>query len=315
MTVLPPELPLIAGVSATGTAEAVDLAAEAARGGATHLMVLPPHMVTPSRNQLADFYRDVAAVGLPVMVQDAPGNSRVTMPPDLIVELAEIEGVTSVKVESPPTAPKIAALAAAVPTGFDVLGGQNALFLLEEIGGGSVGTMPACEFTDLLVEAVATFRAGQAALARARFNRLLPLIRFGLQPGLAWAVHKEVLVRRGLIDCATVRPPAQPVDERTRGWLEDVLADLGLTRETADMPGHAVLVVGASSPIGRAIARRFAADGDRVAGVSLEPLAERSLRSPGTWRSTARPPRGAKRPCRPPWNCSAGCTSWCSRRP
>jgi NAD(P)-dependent dehydrogenase (short-subunit alcohol dehydrogenase family) len=40
------------------------------------------------------------------------------------------------------------------------------------------------------------------------------------------------------------------------------------------MPGHAVLVVGASSPIGRAIARRFAADGDRVAGVSLEPLAE-----------------------------------------
>jgi NAD(P)-dependent dehydrogenase (short-subunit alcohol dehydrogenase family) len=40
------------------------------------------------------------------------------------------------------------------------------------------------------------------------------------------------------------------------------------------MPGRTVLVVGASSPIGRAIARRFAADGDRVAGVSLEPLAE-----------------------------------------
>jgi 4-hydroxy-tetrahydrodipicolinate synthase len=229
--ILPPALPLIAGVSATGTAEAVVLADEAARGGATHLMVLPPHMVTPSRNQLAGFYRDVAAVGLPVMIQDAPGNSRVTMPPDLIVELAEIKGVTSVKVESPPTAPKIANLATAVPAGFDVLGGQNALFLLEEMGGGSVGTMPACEFTDLLVEAVAAFRAGQAALARARFNRLLPLIRFGLQPGLAWAVHKEVLVRRGLIGCAAVRPPAQPVDDRTRGWLDDVLADLGLTPE------------------------------------------------------------------------------------
>ena len=123
--VLPPDLPLIAGVSATGTAEAVVLAAEAARGGATHLMVLPPHMVTPSRGQLVDFYRDVAAVGLPVMIQDAPGNSRVTMPADLIVELAAIEGVTSVKVESPPTAPKIAAVASAVPAGFDVLGGQK----------------------------------------------------------------------------------------------------------------------------------------------------------------------------------------------
>ncbi|HVT71130.1 MAG TPA: dihydrodipicolinate synthase family protein [Trebonia sp.] len=226
--VLPPELALIAGVSATGTAEAVALAAEARRGGATHLMVLPPHMVTPSRAQLVGFYRDVAAVGVPVMIQDAPGNSRVTMPPDLIVELAGIEGVTSVKVESPPTAPKIAALTPLVPAGFDVLGGQNALFLLEELDGGSVGTMPACEFTDLLAEAVAAFRAGQPELARTRFNRLLPLIRFGLQPGLAWAVHKEVLVRRGLIRCAAVRPPAQPVSDRTRGWLDTVLGDLGL---------------------------------------------------------------------------------------
>jgi meso-butanediol dehydrogenase/(S,S)-butanediol dehydrogenase/diacetyl reductase len=38
------------------------------------------------------------------------------------------------------------------------------------------------------------------------------------------------------------------------------------------MPGRAVLLVGASSPVGRAIGRRLAADGDRVAGVSLEPL-------------------------------------------
>jgi 4-hydroxy-tetrahydrodipicolinate synthase len=226
--VLPPELPLIAGVSATGTAEAQALAAEAARGGATHLMVLPPHMVTPSRGQVIAFYRDVAAIGLPVMVQDAPGNSRVTMPTDLIAELAGLEGVASVKVESPPTAPKIAALAPVVPAGFDVLGGQNALFLLEEMDGGAVGTMPACEFTDLLVETVADFRAGRTAAARARFSRLLPLIRFGLQPGLAWAVHKEVLVRRGLIGCAAVRSPAQPLDDWTRRWLGDVIADLSL---------------------------------------------------------------------------------------
>ncbi|HVT71129.1 MAG TPA: SDR family oxidoreductase [Trebonia sp.] len=41
-----------------------------------------------------------------------------------------------------------------------------------------------------------------------------------------------------------------------------------------DMAGRAVLLVGASSAIGQAIAQRFAAHGDRVAGVSLEPLAE-----------------------------------------
>jgi 2-keto-3-deoxy-L-arabinonate dehydratase len=226
---VPSGLPLIAGVSATGTAEAVALAGEAARGGATHLMVLPPHMVTPTPAQLVDFYRDVAAVGLPVMIQDAPGNSRVAMSADLITELAALDGVTSVKVESPPTAPKIATLAGLVPGHFDVLGGQNALFCLEELDGGSVGTMPACEFTDLLVPVLAEFAAGREAQARERFARLLPLIRFGLQPGLAWAVHKEALVRRDLISSAAVRAPARPADTWTLRWLDGLLADLSLT--------------------------------------------------------------------------------------
>lgn len=42
------------------------------------------------------------------------------------------------------------------------------------------------------------------------------------------------------------------------------------------MTDRGVLVVGASSPIGRAIGRRFAAGGDRVAGVSLEPAEDPS---------------------------------------
>jgi 2-keto-3-deoxy-L-arabinonate dehydratase len=227
---VPAPLAVIAGVSATGTAEALDLAAEAARHGATHLMVLPPHLVAPTPEQVVAFYRDVASVGVPIMIQDAPGNSRVTMPVDLILELAAIEGVTSVKVESPPTTPKVAAIAKVAPPGFDVLGGQNALFCLEEFDRGSVGTMPACEFTDLLVEPVEDFFAGRRAEARARFARLLPLIRFGLQPGLAWAVHKEVLVRRGLIGCAAVRSPARQVDDWTRSWLDDTLADLDVAQ-------------------------------------------------------------------------------------
>lgn len=42
------------------------------------------------------------------------------------------------------------------------------------------------------------------------------------------------------------------------------------------MTDRGVLVVGASSPIGRAIGRRFAAGGARVAGVSLEPAEDPS---------------------------------------
>ncbi|MEV1329437.1 dihydrodipicolinate synthase family protein [Micromonospora costi] len=225
-------VPVVAGVNGTSTVTAVEQAGAAVAGGASALMVLPPFMVKPTPDQLLTFYADVAAAaGVEVMVQDAPGATGVTMPPVLIAELGKLDGVTSVKVESPPTAPKVAAVVAArADDRFAVLGGQNAQFCLEEYARGAIGTMPACEFPDLLGPVLADWQAGRHADARAAFARLLPLILFGLQQGIAWAVHKEVLVRRGLIADATVRSPARPLDPASRDSLAAILADLGLAR-------------------------------------------------------------------------------------
>nr|WP_202897936.1 dihydrodipicolinate synthase family protein [Actinopolymorpha pittospori] len=224
-----PDLLVVAGVNATSTATALEQAAAARDGGADALMVLPPYLVKPSAAQIVDFYGSVAqGSGLPVMVQDAPNATAVTMPTALIVELSKLDGVTSVKVEAPPTAPKVAAVAEAVEAGFAVLGGQNAFFLLEEYAAGAVGTMPACEFVDPLREVLDLWTGGDRASARSAFTRLLPLIRFGMQGPLAWAVHKEVLVQRGVIQTAVVRAPAAPLDSRTSRFLSDILTDLRL---------------------------------------------------------------------------------------
>ncbi|MEU5876211.1 dihydrodipicolinate synthase family protein [Spirillospora sp. NPDC047279] len=221
-------VPIVAGVAATSTVTAVEQARTATDGGAGALMVLPPFMVKPSAAQLADFYGAVGAVGAEVMVQDAPGATGVAMPEGLIVELSKLDGVTSVKVEAPPTAPKVGGVVRGVDPAFAVFGGQNALFVLEEYAAGAVGTMPACEFTDLLAPVLRDWSAGRHREAHEAFNRLLPLIRFGMQPGLAWAVHKEVLVRRGLIASAAVRSPARPLDAGTLAGLDAVLATLDL---------------------------------------------------------------------------------------
>ncbi|MBM0224222.1 MULTISPECIES: dihydrodipicolinate synthase family protein [Micromonospora] len=223
-------VPIVAGVNGTSTVTAIEQADAAMAGGANALMVLPPFMVKPTPDQLLAFYGEVAsAASVEVMVQDAPGATGVTMAPSLIAELGKLDGVTSVKVESPPTAPKVAAVVAArADEGFAVLGGQNAQFCLEEYARGAIGTMPACEFPDLLAPVLADWEAGRHAEARAAFTRLLPLILFGLQQGIAWAVHKEVLVRRGLIADATVRSPARPLDAAGRESLSAILADLEL---------------------------------------------------------------------------------------
>jgi 2-keto-3-deoxy-L-arabinonate dehydratase len=229
-------LPVVAGIAATSTATALEQARAAADGGADALMVLPPFMVKPSGDQLVDFYAELAErCGLEIMVQDAPTATGVTMPESLLVELSKLDGITSVKIEAMPTPPKVGAVAKATTGGFAVFGGQNALFCLEEYACGATGTMPACEFTDALSAVLAQWRAGaptERAAGRATalegFTRLLPLIRFGLQPGIAWAVHKEVLVRRGLIASATVRSPARPLDAASRAALAGLLDELAL---------------------------------------------------------------------------------------
>ncbi|WP_116952778.1 dihydrodipicolinate synthase family protein [Jiangella endophytica] len=227
-------VPVVAGVNGTSSITALEQAREAAGGGADALMVLPPFMVKPGPDQLVEFYGLIgefaASAGTEVMVQDAPGVTGVAMSAALIVELSKLDGVTSVKVESPPTVPKVGAVADAIgdDDGFAVLGGQNAQFVLDEYARGSIGTMPACEFPDLLGPVLAAWNAGDRVRARAAFATLLPLIVHGLQQGIAWAVHKEVLVRRGIIEHATVRLPAKTLDAGGRALLDDILTALDL---------------------------------------------------------------------------------------
>lgn len=232
------QVPLVVGVAATSTVTAVEQTREAAAGGAGTVMVLPPYMVPPSPAQLPSFYASVAAVGPEVMVQDAPGVTGVAMSPQQIAELSSIPGVTSVKVEAPPTALKVAAVVDRLDEpGFVVLGGQNAQFLLDELAAGAVGSMPACEIPDLLSAVFTDWRAGRYDDARARFDLLLPLLVFGLQSGIAWAVHKEVLVRRGLIEHATVRVPARELDGTARAGLTAILDRLDLPAGTTPLTG------------------------------------------------------------------------------
>jgi len=193
-------------------------------------MVLPPFMVKPPAGTLIDFYGEVAAAtGLTTMVQDAPGVTGVAIPAPLIAELARIDRIDSAKIEAPPTTPKVGAVVEAVADpAFAVLGGQNAQFCLEEYARGAVGTMPACEFSDALGPVLDQWQRGSHDEARESFRALLPLILLGLQPGIAWAVHKEVLVARGIIADARVRYPAGTLDPGSRKAVQVVLDEVRL---------------------------------------------------------------------------------------
>ena len=223
--------PVIAGVGATGTDAAVEACKEAEGIGAAGLMVLPPYYLRPDADGLMFFYSAISdAVGIPVMVQDAPMLSQVAMPPAVLARMArEIEHVDYAKVEAPPTAPKITKILEAAGDALTVFGGLNGQFMIEEWQRGSRGVMPASDMTSIYCRIWNALEQGNPESAWSDFQRALPLIRYELQPGLGVSAVKHNLVHAGVLRNAVVRHPTRSLDQAGLRELEFLRSVVGPT--------------------------------------------------------------------------------------
>jgi len=206
--------PLVVSSGHTGTDAAVALSKEAEDLGASALMVLPPYFLKTDGEGLMHYFGAISnAVRIPIMVQDAPLMTQVAMPVPLLARMArEIEQVKSVKVEAPPTAPKVGALHAAAGGSLALFGGLNGQFLIEECERGAVGTMPSSDATWVYVRVMEFLAKGDKKEAWRLFSIALPLIRFELQPGLGVSAAKHNLVAEGILASARVRHPTSSLD-------------------------------------------------------------------------------------------------------
>ena len=182
--------------------------------GASGLMVLPPYYLRPDADGVRLFFSAISnAVDIPIMVQDAPLLSQVSMPASLLARMGrEIEHVAYAKVEAPPTAPKITQTLESAGDALTLFGGLNGQFLIEEIQRGARGTMPASDMAALYVAMWDALESGDPPTAWGLFRCALPLIRFELQPGLGVSAIKHNLVARGVIQSAAVRRPTKELD-------------------------------------------------------------------------------------------------------
>lgn len=212
---------LVVGVAATSLRGAFEQGAAAINSGADSLMALPPYLVKPDERGIRAFYRQLGEAFGRVMVQDAPTTTGVELEPSLIAELSDLPGVTSFKIETPHSALKMREVRRLVPDA-PLLGGRNAVAMLDELAAGSIGTMPACEFTGTLRQVDLQWRAGGSP-TRA-YSRLEPLLAMGIRPRKGWAVHKYVLRRMGIIGHGGVRHPAEPLSLAETDELESLLA-------------------------------------------------------------------------------------------
>lgn len=209
-------LSVTVGTTAGSTAAAIDRSKEAQDLGAAAVMVSPPPMGKPNPDAVFNHYSMLAdAIDIPIVVQDYPSTSGVHMSPDFIARLSSgIRAVEYLKLEDPPTPPKISAIRKLVGDDMPIFGGLGGMYLLEELARGSAGAMTGFAYPEVLVDICRQMAEGDRTKAEELFTRCLPLMLFEFQEGIGVGIRKYALQSRGFIKNSKVRHPGpNPTDE------------------------------------------------------------------------------------------------------
>jgi 4-hydroxy-tetrahydrodipicolinate synthase len=90
---------MVAGAGSNDTRHAAHLTEAVVEAGAQAVLSVTPYYNKPNRRGIIAHFSEVAraAAGTPVILYNIPGRTVVNMPPDLLAELAQIDGIEAVK--------------------------------------------------------------------------------------------------------------------------------------------------------------------------------------------------------------------------
>jgi len=191
--------------------------------GAAMVMVMPPyHGATfrvPEEKSYEFFARVSDAIGIPIMIQDAPASGTPLSAAFLARIAREIEQVSYFKIETAGAASKLRDLirlgGAAIEGPWD---GEEAITLLPDLDAGATGSMTGGGFPDGIRPILEDYRAGRREEAIAGYTRWLPLINIeNRQCGFLAA--KVLMKEGGIIACEAPRHPWPDMHPETRKIL------------------------------------------------------------------------------------------------
>ncbi len=222
---------VVMNTGAEGTDVAIGWSKRAQDLGADALMVRPPTYVPSTADQNVEYFVRIAkAVKVPIFMQD---QGTATVAPGLAVRCARAhENLCYIKVETPPTSPRMAeADALRGDSGLILFGGAGGAFVLEEYRRGSVGTMPGSTLPDMFVRTWDLWLAGKEKQAEREFTKYSTLIRtLGQGGGLSGWIYKHIMWRRGVFKKTSTfaRHPALPASKIDLAEVDRLLEELGL---------------------------------------------------------------------------------------
>ncbi|WP_431269697.1 dihydrodipicolinate synthase family protein [Dankookia sp. P2] len=237
------QIPVVNGIYADGTLQAVRLAKRAAAGGASALLVFPPGVLARGNaarpDCLADHVRAIAAAtDLPLIVFQYPAVTGLTYPLETLVRLAEeVPSFRAIKdwCNDPALAERHIEVLHGLRRPVNVLSTHSA-WLFASLVTGAAGLLSGsgsviAELQARLFDAV---QAGDMAAAQTLNARIRPTAQvFYADP--FFDMHnrmKEALVLLGKLPRAVVRPPLKKLEQMEIRRIADALVAAGLLERT-----------------------------------------------------------------------------------
>lgn len=222
---------LIVGTGAVTVDEAVALSRHAETVGCDGALILPPYFVKLSDDEIFAHYADVtAAIGLPVVLYNIPGNAVNALTPALVSRLADLDRVVAVK-ESSGDWNNYYGTSLAVRERLRVFCGPSSLFGVPAVDLGADGTIDCFPNVwssgglDLYFAPKSGNRA-EAERVQALGRRLTDLFTSGGRT--LYPATKAAMDMLGLPGGGKPRAPLRPLAGEPLRGLEKGLKDLGL---------------------------------------------------------------------------------------
>jgi 4-hydroxy-tetrahydrodipicolinate synthase len=226
-------LPVVPGIAALSTAEAVALVRAAGKRGCAGAMVLPPYVYRgDTRETLAHFDAVLDATPLPCMLYNNPIAYGTDVLPHQIAQLAQRHrNLVAVK-ESSADVRRITALRALLDDRLALFVGVDDL-IVEGCDAGAVGWIAGLvnAFPRETVDLFDLYLSGQRETARTLYEWFLPLLRMDTVPKFVQLIKlAQAEVDRG---SETVRPPRLPLEGEERAVALATIRDAIKTRPGA----------------------------------------------------------------------------------
>ena len=218
------KVPVVMNIAEGSTREAVNLAHEAERCGASGLMMLPPMRYKSDHRETVAYYKAVAnSTALPIMVYNNPVDYKVEVTLDMFAELAECTNIQAVK-ESTRDVSNVTRMINRFGDRFKILCGVDTI-AMEEIMLGAHGWVAGlvCAFPRETVAVFQLTKAGKIQEALTIYRWFLPLLELDIHPKLVQYI--KLAEQEAGLGSEHVRAPRLPLEGEERERILRVIRE------------------------------------------------------------------------------------------